>query len=158
MSRRNNISNIPIEEKTNKGKEMRTENKKIIKVLKGNIEVTKYKLRSDEILETQNKLYYPIKNYRDPSLGNIRTLNYYCNKHETEEKIEYYLIGQMEAVNKHYVKYHPQKIFELKNITGRKELNLSKCRILISQLEKCSGDINKDFHWEFKENIDKINF
>ena len=71
---------------------------------------------------------YPIKNYREPKLGNTRVRNYYCNRHETDNTITYYLIGQMKAVNNHYIKYHPEKIYYLKNITGKKEFLLSRMR------------------------------
>ena len=145
-------------EKVDENLNEKSEEKKLIVLTANNIEEFEYELFSDEILKINNRSYYPIKGYRNPKLGNTRVKNYYCNKHETDSHITYYLVGQMEAVNKHYVKYHPEKIYYLKNITGKKEFLLSRMRLLISMLENSTGDLRKDFVGNFRNILTKVLF
>ena len=87
-----------------------------------------------KVIEFKGIDYYPIIYERDSERNN-RTTNYYCNKHE-----EIILLGQMEAVGRHFADEHPETLPKLKHVIGLRNFLLFRCRVFINTLLKFYKD------------------
>lgn len=103
-----------------------------------------YSLEKDNIIiehskkeKHKQKKYYMIKPNRQEIISNTRTSSYYCQLHLSKEgKKGIFLVGQMEAVGRHYAADHPEKITDLKNIMGRTDFILSRCMIYANRADE----------------------
>lgn len=98
--------------------------------------------KNNKIIRQNGIDYHPIKYVRDSSEGNIRTKNYYCGLHEQPK-----LLGQMESVGRHYADYHPELLYNLKDVIGLRYFLEFRCRTFINKLIKYYPD-QFDPHYE----------
>ena len=87
-----------------------------------------------KVIEYNKVDYFPVTYERDTE-RNTRTTNYYCDKHE-----EVILLGQMEAVGRHYADEHPELLPELKHVISLRNFLLFRCRVFINTLVKYYKD------------------
>ncbi len=118
----------------------------------------KYIEDEEGVISAGNKLYHPIRTFRDNKLGNTRILNYYCKLHRRRGKTAYKLIGQMETVARHYVKEHPKRITDIKHIIAKADFLLSRCRVYLDKLDKCPSQYIVDFDGNLRNVLTKMVF
>ena len=89
----------------------------------------------NKIIIYGNKEYHPIRYVRDTNNGATRTKNYYCELHENPA-----LLGQMESVGRHYADFHPELLYNLKDVMGLRDFLQFRCRVFINRLIKYYPD------------------
>ncbi len=119
---------------------------------------TEYKEDEFGVITTETKTYFPIRAFRDSRCGNIRIANYYCQLHQKEGKIVYKIIGQMDAIARHYIREHPDRLIDLKPLMGKQEFMISRCRLLLDKLETCTGNYLVDFKGNLRDILTLMSF